>query len=115
MIKRTESSPPGLRVVEAGGLVYMSGATALDRTGGMCDQIRQKLKRLDGFLADAELTKSDVIFATVYVMQMNMKSEMNLAWAEYFPLDILPGRATVGVADLGEDCLIEVQFMAARP
>jgi hypothetical protein len=46
---------------------------------------------------------------------MKKKPEMDKAWLEWLDGDDLPGRATIGVADLGEPSrLIEVIITAAQ-
>lgn len=114
MIIRKGASTTGHRTVQVGNLIYMSGATASDRTVSMKGQTEQIFERLDGFLESVNATKKDVVFATVYVTRMDLKSEMDNAWSDYFEKDHMPGRATVGVTDLGKDCLIEMQFIAAK-
>ena len=37
---------------------------------------------------------------------------MNKAWTEWLPAESLPTRATIGVADLGQNVLIEVVVSA---
>ena len=114
MIIRKDFSPTGHRIVESGGLIFISGSTASDRSEDMTGQTAQILKKLSGFLESAETDRSKVLFATVYLTDMDRKPEMDVAWSAYFKPDQLPARATVGVADLGKDCLVEIAFTATR-
>lgn len=114
MITRNTFSPTGHRSVEHNGHIYISGSTASDRSADMRGQTAQILEKLTGFLEVAGTERSKVLFATVYLTDMSLKTEMDKAWSEYFKAEELPARATVGVADLGDDCLVEIQFIATR-
>ena len=107
-------SPTGHRIVENNGTIFISGATAGDRSADMTGQTAQILEKLTGYLENAGTERSKVLFATVYLTDMSRKAEMDVAWSAYFQPEQLPARATVGVADLGKDCLVEITFVATR-
>lgn len=114
MISRKGPSPIGHRVVEAGGVIYFSGFTDLERSPDMLSQATNIFRRLDGTLEMAGIAKKDIVFATVYLTRMDLKAQMDEAWKNYFEPADMPGRATVGVADLGENVMIEIAFVGAR-
>ena len=114
MITRKDFSPTGHRIVENNGLIFVSGATANDRSADMTGQTAQILEKLTGYLENAGTDRSKVLFANVYLTDMSRKPQMDVAWSAYFPAEQLPARATVGVADLGKDCLVEISFIATR-
>jgi enamine deaminase RidA (YjgF/YER057c/UK114 family) len=102
------------RAVEAGGVLYLSGMTADDRSEGMGGQTRQVLRKVDRLLTELGSDRSKVVMATAYITDMDAKDQMNEAWLEFFPGEHLPARATIGVASLGEGILIEVVCVAVR-
>src|SRR5690554_353958 len=96
------------RAVEAGGLLFLSGLTADDRTLDLKGQTEQVLAKLESLLQELGSDRSKVVSATAYITQMEHKEQMNEAWLEFFPSSDLPARATLGVASLGDGILIEV-------
>lgn len=114
MITRTNKTPIMHRSVEHNGAVYFGGVIADDLTASMYGQTADVTRKLDGYLADAGIDKSRVLAATLYLTDLNQKAEMNRAWNEWLASENLPARATLGVADLGPNVLIEVVITAAR-
>ena len=102
------------RAVEANGVLYVAGLTADDRSLSLKGQTEQVLVKLGKVLATYGSDKSKLLSATVYITDMAAKSEMNEAWTAYFAPEELPSRATIGVADLGENVLIEVVSVALK-
>lgn len=101
--------------VEVGGLLFLSGLTADDRTLDLKGQTTQILEKLENALTDLGTSKAHVVSATVYLTDLEEKDQLNYAWLEFFSSSDLPARATVGVASLGPSVLIEVACIAARP
>lgn len=101
--------------VEAGGMLYLSGLTADDRTLDLKDQTAAVLSKLEDVLVDLGSNKAHVVSATVYITDMVEKDQLNEAWLEFFAPNELPARATVGVASLGTGVLVEVACVAVRP
>lgn len=102
------------RAVEAGGLLFLSGLTADDRSQDLKGQTAQVLEKLERLLRELDSEKSKIVSATAYITQMETKDLMNEAWLEFFATDELPARATLGVASLGEGILVEVVCVAVR-
>ncbi len=114
MIERHGRTPIMHRIVEHGGVLYVGGMVADDRSVGMQGQTEQILHKLAGLLAPVGSGKEKVLTATIYVTDLSKKAEMNTAWTAFFG-DALPTRATIGVADLGSaDTLLEIVFTASR-
>ncbi len=114
MIERHGRTPIMHRVVEHGGVLYVGGMVAEDRSVGMQGQTTQILERLEKILVPLGSGRDKVLSATIYVTDLGTKAEMNQAWVAFFG-EHLPSRATIGVADLGsKDTLLEVVFTAAR-
>lgn len=103
------------RVVESADTIYIGGTVADDMAGGMRAQTEQILTKFDSYLSYAGSDKHHLLAATVYVTDMKLKAEMDLAWKAWLSPEVFPCRATVGVADLGEDTLVEISAIASRP
>lgn len=100
------------RAVEAGGLLFLSGLTADDRSQDLKGQTTQVLEKLDALLKDLGSDRSKLVSATSYITSMEDKELMNEAWLEFFSAGDLPARATIGVASLGDGILVEVVCVA---
>lgn len=101
-------------VVEANGTLYLSGVVAGDLSAGMTGQTEQTLTRIDEVLASAGSDRSRIASATIYITDMSLKDEMNEVWAQWTSPEHRPARATVAVADLGRNVLIEISCVAVR-
>lgn len=101
------------RYVKSGGVVYFSGAIADDLTLSMKGQTAQIATKLDRLMSLAGTSKHKILTAQIYVTDMTEKDQMNEAWLEWLSPEILPTRATVGVADLGPGVRIEIVISAA--
>lgn len=114
MINRYIRTPIMHRVVEANGFVFLGGIVADDHSLDMKGQTQQVLDKLGKYLEEAGTDKSKVVSATVYVSDLNLKDPMNEVWTNWFDAEHLPGRATLGVADLGPNVLLELVVTAVK-
>ena len=101
-------------VVEHNDVFYFGGVTAGDTSMSMEGQTGQICAKIDRLLAACGLSKENLLTATIYLSDFSRKEEMNKAWLAWLPAEILPTRATIGVADLGPGVLIEVVISAGR-
>ena len=103
--------------VKAGGFVFASGQVALDpKTGEMVggDVAAQTDRVLQNLRAVVEAAGSDmdrVVKTTVYLRSMNDFAAMNEVYKKYFKSEP-PARATVAVAGLPKDALVEMDVIA---
>jgi len=103
--------------IKAGGFVFVSGQVALDpKTGEMVgsDVAAQTERVLQNLRAVVEAAGSDldrVVKATVYLRTMADFGAMNQVYAKYFKSEP-PARATVAVAGLPKDALVEIDVVA---
>jgi len=110
---------PYSQAVAFGELVFCSGQVALDPTtgdlveGGVEAQTRQALENLAAVLAAAGSGLERVLRTTVYLRDMGDFAAMNAVYATYFAGDSPPARATVEVAGLPKDALVEIDCIAA--
>jgi len=102
------------RVVEHNGIVYVGGTTCDDESLDMAGQTREILAKIDKYLAEAGTDKTKLLSATIFVTDLNMKPEVDKVWKEWVDPSLLPTRATVGVADLGDTTFIEIVVTAYK-
>jgi len=104
--------------VPAGNLLFLSGQIPLDSasgamvSGGIEAQTRQVFANIGAILEAAGATFDSVVSATVYVADLNDFAKVNEIYATYFTSPA-PARATVQVARLPKDALVEIQVIAA--
>jgi enamine deaminase RidA (YjgF/YER057c/UK114 family) len=90
-------------------------ATASDKGAGIYEQTRQALDLIDASLAGCGTDRTRIVTATVYIIRMTDKAEMDRAWNEWIGPDpsFWPQRACVGV-QLEGGTLVEIVVAAAR-
>ena len=113
------SANPFSQVVEANGFVFLAGqvgnvpGVSGKVPGGIQAETRQMLDNVGTLLRAVGLDYTDVVKATVYLVDMADFAAMNEVYREYFPSD-QPTRATVGVTALAADFQIEIEVLAVR-
>jgi enamine deaminase RidA (YjgF/YER057c/UK114 family) len=114
MITRITKTPILHRAVVHGGVAYLGGMVADDRSLDMKGQTAQICAKLDAVLASAGTDKTKLLSAQIFVTRMSEKKGMDEAWLEWLDGADLPARATVGVAELGgPTTLVEIVVTAA--
>jgi 2-iminobutanoate/2-iminopropanoate deaminase len=118
----TDTAPaaigPYSQAIRAGGLLFLSGQIPIDPAtgalvaGGVEPQTRQVFANIGEILKAAGVSFDAVVTATVYLADMNDFGKVNEIYATYFSSPA-PARATVQVARLPKDCLVEIQVVAA--
>ena len=109
---------PYSQAIVHGGLVYCSGQVALDPAtkelvaGGIEEQTRQVLRNLGNVLRAAGASLEHVLKTTVYLQRMDDFAKMNAIYGTFFPKEP-PARATVEVAKLPRNALVEIDCVAA--
>ena len=114
MITRHFQTKINHRVVEHAGVLYFGGLTATDTSQDMKAQTQEICTKIDELLEQVGSSKDRLLTAMIYLSDFSQKDAMNEAWLEWLQGEHLPTRATIGVADLGENTLIEVVVTAAR-
>jgi 2-iminobutanoate/2-iminopropanoate deaminase len=108
---------PYSQAVKVGNQLFLSGQIPLDpKTGSLVDggiepQTRQVFRNIAAILKAAGASFDNVVSAGVFLSDMNDFGKMNAIYAEYFSAPA-PARATVQVARLPKDCLVEIQVTA---
>lgn len=101
-------------IVTVNDLVFLGGITAETFDKGMYDQARQIFSQIDEKLSTVGSSRKRLLSVQIFITDMALKGEMNRAWLEWLDADDFPARATIGVADLGRDILMEVSVTAVR-
>jgi 2-iminobutanoate/2-iminopropanoate deaminase len=121
-IVSTKAAPaaigPYSQAVVAGGFVHCSGQIALDPAtgelvpGGVREQAEQVMANLGAVLAAAGSGFDRVVKCNVYLDKMSDFAVVNEVYGRHFPAGSAPARATVAVATLPLEALVEVDCLA---
>ncbi len=109
---------PYSQMVQAGNLLFLSGVIPLNKAGNAVEgttideQTRLVLSYIEAKLKSRGLGFDDVVMSTVYMKNLNDFAAMNRIYGESFK-NAPPARATVEVARLPRDVLIEIAVVAA--
>ncbi len=110
---------PYSQIVQAGNLYFLSGVIPLNKAGNAVqgttieEQTRLVLDYIGAKLKSQGMTFENVVMSTVYLKNLNDFATMNKIYAEYFKTQP-PARATVEVARLPRDVLIEIAVVASK-
>lgn len=76
-----------------GGIAYVTGQVAGDRSEDVAGQTAQVLARIDDLLAKAGTDKSKILYAQVWLKHAVADfAAMNEVWEAWIPEDALPAR-----------------------
>lgn len=116
----TENAPaaigPYSQAMVAGDFVFASGAIGVDpKTGDIAEdvegQTKQVMENLKAVLAEAGTNFSKVAKFTIYLNSMDDFAKVNEIYGGYLTKPY-PARATVEVARLPKDLLVEIDAIA---
>jgi 2-iminobutanoate/2-iminopropanoate deaminase len=108
---------PYSQAIKAAGLVFISGQVAVDPatgnviSGGIAEQTERVLKNLQAILHAAGSGLEKVVKTTVYLKNMSEFTAMNEVYGKFWK-SAPPARATVEVARLPKDVLVEIDVIA---
>lgn len=108
---------PYSQAVRVGHQLFLSGQIPLDpKTGRLVDggiepQTQQVFRNIAAILKAAGASFDNVVTVGVFLADMNDFGKVNEVYATYFSAPF-PARATVQVARLPKDCLVEIQVTA---
>ena len=108
--------------VIAGGVCYLSGQGGLDPAtgevveGGIRPETHQTLRNVEAVLAAGDMTLSDVVTVTCYLVDIDEWPAMNEVYAAHFDDSRPhPARTAVAVAALPNGMRVEMTVTAVRP
>ena len=105
--------------IKFGNLLFLAGQIPIDpatnqlNTGSIEDQTKLVLENLRAVLTANGMPMDDVVSTSVFLKDLNDFARMNTLYATYFK-DKPPARATVQVARLPRDVLVEISAIAAK-
>ncbi|MBI5178011.1 MAG: RidA family protein [Nitrospinae bacterium] len=108
---------PYSQAVRTGNLLYVSGQIPLDPAsgemvqGGIKEQTERVLKNITAIMEEVGGTLDNVVKTTVYLQDMAHFADMNGVYAGFFKSSP-PARATVQVAALPKNALVEIDAIA---
>lgn len=121
-IVRSDNAPkaigPYSQAVSAGGFLFCSGQIPLDASSGQIvgetagEQTVKVMANLLAVLEAAGLDFSNVVKTTIFLKDMNDFASVNDAYAAAMG-EHRPARATVEVARLPKDVMVEIDCIAA--
>ena len=108
---------PYSQAIRAGNMLFLSGQIPIDPktgslvSGGIVEQTHQVFRNIAEILKAGGTSFEQVVSVGVFLADMNDFGKMNEVYATYFSSPA-PARATVQVARLPKDCLVEIQVTA---
>jgi len=108
---------PYSKAVKCKGFIFVGGQLPVDPKteklveGGIKEQTEQSIKNVKAILEAGSSSLEKVVKTTVYLKDINNFNEMNEVYKKFFKKDY-PARATVQVAKLPRDSLIEIEAIA---
>jgi 2-iminobutanoate/2-iminopropanoate deaminase len=107
---------PYSQAIVENGVVYCSGQIGIDPTSGQLvegieQQTQQVMQNLQAVLEASESDFGHVVKTTIYVQNMEDYAKVNEVYGTYFT-EHKPARATVAVAKLPLDALVEIDAIA---
>lgn len=110
---------PYSQAVRIGDMLFVSGQLPIDMEtgqildGDISEQTRLVFRHLTSILAAAGFTLQDVVKSDVFLRDLDDFAAMNTVYASFFP-DHAPARATVEVARVPKDALLEIAIIAVK-
>lgn len=96
------------------GVAYLAGQVAFDKPGAsVTEQTRNILDRIDKYLADAGTDKSKLLWAQIWISDMDTFAEMNAVWDAWVSPGNTPARACTEARLATPDFTVEIMVMAA--
>ena len=115
-------TPPGSKTyapytpaVVVGNHVWLSGQINIDAGEDITSQTQGTLEKIDALLAEAGVSKHDLVFVQVLLKTMEFYAPMNEVYGAWLEgVDIKPTRAAFAVDALPADALVEIVVQAVK-
>ncbi|HEY0200155.1 MAG TPA: RidA family protein [Burkholderiaceae bacterium] len=114
-IHRIDQSARRSRAVVAGGMVYLAGQVADDKTLDIAAQTRQALGKVDDLLAQAGTDRSRLITAQIWLASMQDFDDLNTVWDSWVVPGHTPTRCCGQVALADPAYRVEIIVSALLP
>ncbi len=108
---------PYSQAIRANGFLFVSGQIAIDPAsstivpGGIEEQTRRVMKNLAAILEAAGSALPKVVKTTIFLTNLDDFANVNRIYGEFLG-DVRPARATVQVARLPREVLVEIEAVA---
>jgi len=108
---------PYSQAIKAGGFIFVSGQVAINPPtgeivpGGVAEQTERVMQNLAAILKAAGSGMEKVVKSGVFLKNMSDFAAMNAVYGKFFTA-APPARATVEVARLPKDVLVEIDVIA---
>ena len=112
-IQRIDQSARRSRAVVHNGIVYLSGQVPDDRSGGIADQARQVLEKVDDLLKQAGTSKNRILSAQIWLQTMEDFAGLNAVWDAWVVPGETPSRCCGKVELNDPKCRVEIVVTAA--
>jgi enamine deaminase RidA (YjgF/YER057c/UK114 family) len=114
-IVRLDQNARRSRAVIAGGMVYLAGQVADDKTLDIGGQTRQVLQKIDDLLAQAGTTRGRLVTAQIWLASMSDFAGLNAVWDAW----VVPGQTPTrccGKVELADPAFrVEIVVTALLP
>jgi enamine deaminase RidA (YjgF/YER057c/UK114 family) len=114
-IVRLDQNARRSRAVIAGGMVYLAGQVADDKTLDIGGQTRQVLQKIDDLLAQAGTTRNRLVTAQIWLASMSDFAGLNAVWDAW----VVPGETPTrccGQVELADPAFrVEIVVTALLP
>ena len=113
-IQRHEPGKLLSSAVEYNGVVYLAGIIADDLGKDMRGQTEEVLKKIDATLAALGTHKSKLLSVNIWVADIRLREQMNIAWLAWMDPTNPPTRATVEAKLADPRALVEIMATCAQ-
>jgi enamine deaminase RidA (YjgF/YER057c/UK114 family) len=114
-IVRLDQNARRSRAVIAGGMVYLAGQVADDKTLDIGGQTRQVLQKIDDLLAQAGTTRDRLVTAQIWLASMSDFAGLNAVWDAWVVPGQTPTRCCGKVELADPDFRVEIVVTALLP
>ena len=115
-----EAIGPYSQAISVGNLMFVSGQLPLDKDtmefhgDNIVDQTEQVMTNIDNIVKSQGLSLANIVKTTVFLSDMNNFAQMNETYAKRLD-GHKPARATIEVARLPKDALVEIEAIVSIP
>ncbi|MGJ7487563.1 RidA family protein [Variovorax sp. LT2P21] len=114
-IVRLDQNARRSRAVIAGGMVYLAGQVADDKSLDIGGQTRQVLQKIDDLLAQAGTTRDRLVTAQIWLASMSDFAGLNAVWDAWVVPGETPTRCCGKVELADPDFRVEIVVTALQP
>jgi enamine deaminase RidA (YjgF/YER057c/UK114 family) len=111
-MKRYEGNGRMSKVVEHGGVLYLSGQTGTPGAS-MQEQTKEVLTKIEQLLGQYGSDKRHILSATIFIEHVSMFADMNAVWDAWVESGYEPARACLEASVNDKRKLVEIVVTAA--